>query len=127
MNFEYSQTSQDLQAKLNGFIQEHIVPVEAEFVAFQQHPKNLWKRWTKIEELNDKILTNVNLENSEEYNQLKEENHNLKNNIGVLTTYITEVQNTMKEIDIPKIDPSQLPEEKELGKGIFFKKKKLNF
>jgi acyl-CoA dehydrogenase len=54
MNFEYSQTSKDLQAKLNAFIEEHIVPVEAEFLAFQQNPKNLWKRWSKIEELKQK-------------------------------------------------------------------------
>ncbi|MFY0602904.1 MAG: acyl-CoA dehydrogenase family protein [Flavobacteriaceae bacterium] len=54
MNFEYSQKSKDLQAKLNAFIEEHIVPVEAEFHAFQQNPKNLWKRWTKTEGLKQK-------------------------------------------------------------------------
>ncbi len=54
MNFEYSQKSKELQAKLNAFIEEHIVPVEAEFQAFQQHPENLWKRWPKTEALKQK-------------------------------------------------------------------------
>jgi acyl-CoA dehydrogenase len=54
MNFEYSQKSKDLQTKLNAFIEEHIVPVEAAFHAFQQDPKNLWKRWSKTEELKQK-------------------------------------------------------------------------
>jgi acyl-CoA dehydrogenase len=54
MNFEYSQTSKNLQAKLNAFIEEHIVPVEAEFHSFQQNPENLWKRWSKTEALKQK-------------------------------------------------------------------------
>ena len=54
MNFEYSQKSKDLQEKLSAFVEEHIVPVEAEFVAFQQNPENLWKRWPKTEELKQK-------------------------------------------------------------------------
>ena len=51
MNFEYSDRSKDLQAKLNAFMEEHVVPVEAEFVAFHQDPKNRWVRWSKTEEL----------------------------------------------------------------------------
>lgn len=54
MNFEYSQKSKDLQKKLNAFIEEHIVPVEAEFISFQQNPDNLWKRWSGMEELKQK-------------------------------------------------------------------------
>ena len=54
MNFEYSQKSKDLQVKLTAFIEEHIVPVEAEFHAFQQNTENLWKRWPKTEELKQK-------------------------------------------------------------------------
>lgn len=54
MNFEYSQKSKDIQAKLNAFIEEHIVPVEAEFHAFQQNTKNHWKRWPKTEGLKQK-------------------------------------------------------------------------
>lgn len=54
MNFEYSQKSKDLQAKLNAFIETHIVPIEAEFLAFQQHPDNLWKRWPKTAALKQK-------------------------------------------------------------------------
>lgn len=54
MNFEYSQKSLELQAKLNAFIEEYIVPVEAEFHAFQQNHENLWKRWPKTEGLKQK-------------------------------------------------------------------------
>ncbi|MFY0630318.1 MAG: acyl-CoA dehydrogenase family protein [Flavobacteriaceae bacterium] len=54
MNFEYSEKSKEIQAKLNAFIQEHIVPVEAEFHAFQQNVENLWKRWPKTEGLKQK-------------------------------------------------------------------------
>lgn len=54
MNFEYSQKSKDLQAKLNAFMEEHVVPVEAEFVTFHQDPKNRWTRWSKTEELKQK-------------------------------------------------------------------------
>ena len=62
MNFEYSQKSKDLQVKLTAFIEEHIVPVEAEFHAFQQNTENLWKRWSKTEELKQKAK-NVGLWN----------------------------------------------------------------
>jgi len=54
MNFEYSQKSKDLQAKLNAFIEEHVVPLEAEFIAFHQDSKNRWTRWSKTEELKQK-------------------------------------------------------------------------
>ena len=54
MNFEYSSKSKELQAKLRAFIQEHIVPVEADYIAFQQNPDNLWKRWDGMESLKAK-------------------------------------------------------------------------
>ena len=54
MNFEYASKSKELQAKLHAFIQEHIVPVEAEYIAFQQNPENLWKRWEGMEKLKKK-------------------------------------------------------------------------
>ena len=54
MNFEYTQKSKDLQAKLNAFMEEHIVPVEDEFIAFHHDPKNRWTRWSKTEELKQK-------------------------------------------------------------------------
>lgn len=53
MNFEYSQKSKDIQDKLNAFIEEFIVPVEADFHAFHRDPVNLWKRWSKTEELKE--------------------------------------------------------------------------
>lgn len=54
MNFEYSQKSLELQTRLNAFIERYIVPVEDEFHAFQQNPENLWKRWSRTEELKQK-------------------------------------------------------------------------
>lgn len=54
MNFEHTQKSKDLQAKLNTFMEEHVVPVEDEFIAFHQDPKNRWTRWSKMEELKQK-------------------------------------------------------------------------
>ncbi len=54
MNFEYTQKSKDLQARLNTFMEEHVVPVEAEFIAFHHNPKNRWTRWSKTEELKQK-------------------------------------------------------------------------
>lgn len=54
MNFEYSQKSLELQTRLNTFIEKHIVPVEDEFHAFQQNSENLWRRWSRTEELKQK-------------------------------------------------------------------------
>ncbi len=54
MNFEYASKSKELQAKLRAFIKEYIVPVEAEYIAFQQNPENLWKRWEGMEKLKKK-------------------------------------------------------------------------
>lgn len=54
MNFEYASKSKELQAKLRAFIQEYIVSVEAEYIAFQQNPENLWKRWEGMEKLKKK-------------------------------------------------------------------------
>ena len=54
MNFEYTQKSKDLQAKLNAFMEEHVVPVEAEFIAFHHDTKNRWTRWPGTEALKQK-------------------------------------------------------------------------
>jgi len=54
MNFEYTQKSKDLQARLNAFMEEHVVPVEAEFIAFHHDSKNRWTRWPMTEELKQK-------------------------------------------------------------------------
>lgn len=54
MNFEYSRKSKELQTKLNAFVEKHIVPVEREYLDFQKDPSNLWKRWSKTEELKQK-------------------------------------------------------------------------
>ena len=54
MNFQYSQKSLELQAKLTTFIEEHIIPIEDEYLAFQSDEKNKWKRFPKIEELKQK-------------------------------------------------------------------------
>jgi acyl-CoA dehydrogenase len=54
MNFEYSNTSIEIQEKLIAFIDEHIVPIEEEFIVFQSDKNNLWKRFPKIEMLKKK-------------------------------------------------------------------------
>jgi acyl-CoA dehydrogenase len=54
MNFEYSDKSKELQYKLSTFIEEHIVPLEEEYIAFQSNTANLWKRFPKTEMLKQK-------------------------------------------------------------------------
>ena len=54
MNFEYSNKSIEIQQKLSAFIEEHIVPVEAEYIAFQADANNMWQRFPKIEMLKQK-------------------------------------------------------------------------
>lgn len=54
MNFNYTQKSLELQQKLTTFIDEHIVPIEAEYLPFQSDSQNLWKRFPKIEALKQK-------------------------------------------------------------------------
>ena len=54
MNFNYTEKSLELQQKLTTFIDEHIVPIEQEYLAFQSDPKNLWKRFPKMEALKQK-------------------------------------------------------------------------
>tara|TARA_R110002167_G_scaffold33327_14_gene107099 strand:+ start:1932 stop:3161 length:1230 start_codon:yes stop_codon:yes gene_type:complete len=54
MNFEYSDKSLALQAKLEQFIKQHIHPVQAEVEAFHHHPDNTWKKWHGLEKLKAK-------------------------------------------------------------------------
>ena len=54
MNFEYSTKSIELQQRLRAFIEEHIVPVEAAYIAFQSDPKNMWQRFPQTEMLKQK-------------------------------------------------------------------------
>jgi acyl-CoA dehydrogenase len=54
MNFEYSNKSIEIQQKLSAFIEEHIVPVEAEYIDFQSDANNMWQRFPKIEMLKQK-------------------------------------------------------------------------
>ncbi len=54
MNFEYTSKSIELQQKLSAFIEEHIVPIEAEYIAFQSEANNQWTRFPKIELLKQK-------------------------------------------------------------------------
>lgn len=54
MNFQYSEKSLQYQEKLNTFISAHILPIEAEFIAFQSDKNNLWKRFPKIEVIKEK-------------------------------------------------------------------------
>lgn len=54
MNFDYSQKSKELQQKLTAFIDEQIVPLEEEYIAFQSDVTNMWKRFPKTEMLKQK-------------------------------------------------------------------------
>ena len=54
MNFEYTPKSIELQQKLSAFIEEHIVPIEVEYIAFQSDANNQWSRFPKIELLKQK-------------------------------------------------------------------------
>ena len=54
MNFEYTPKSIELQQKLSAFIEEHIVPIEVEYIAFQSDANNQWTRFPKIELLKQK-------------------------------------------------------------------------
>ena len=54
MNFDFSNKSIEIQQKLSAFIEEHIVPVEAEYIAFQADANNMWQRFPKIEMLKQK-------------------------------------------------------------------------
>ena len=54
MNFNYSNKSIELQEKLTAFIEEHIIPIEEEYIAFQANENNKWKRFPKTEVLKQK-------------------------------------------------------------------------
>ena len=51
MNFDYSPTVQEWQAKLGSFMDAHIYPVEREYAEWVDDPQNAWKIWPKMEEL----------------------------------------------------------------------------
>ncbi|WP_036155637.1 acyl-CoA dehydrogenase family protein [Maribacter forsetii] len=54
MNFEHSEKAIALQKKVQAFVDEHILPVEAEVDAFHHHPDNAWKKWPGLEGLKQK-------------------------------------------------------------------------
>lgn len=54
MNFEHSEKAIALQQKVQAFVDEHILPVEAEVDAFHHHPDNAWKKWPGLEGLKQK-------------------------------------------------------------------------
>ncbi len=49
MNFEYTEKSKALQAKVDAFMQQHIFPLEKEYSTFIVN--NLWQNFPKLEEL----------------------------------------------------------------------------
>ncbi|MEM7368737.1 MAG: acyl-CoA dehydrogenase family protein [Bacteroidota bacterium] len=51
MNFEYSPKVQELQERLNNFMDAHIYPVEKEYAAWVHDPQHAWKIWPGLEEL----------------------------------------------------------------------------
>ncbi|WP_324026008.1 acyl-CoA dehydrogenase family protein [Maribacter sp. BPC-D8] len=54
MNFEHSEKAIALQKKVQNFVDEHILPVEAEVDAFHHNPENAWKKWPGLENLKQK-------------------------------------------------------------------------
>jgi len=54
MNFEYSKKSIELQQKLTTFIEQHIVPIEEDYIAFHGDKNNMWLRFPEIEILKQK-------------------------------------------------------------------------
>ncbi|NER16436.1 acyl-CoA dehydrogenase family protein [Spongiivirga citrea] len=54
MNFEYSDKSKELQAKLKAFMEEHILPVEQEVYEFNANPETYWKHWPGMDALKQK-------------------------------------------------------------------------
>ena len=54
MNFEYSKKSIELQQKLTTFIEQHIVPIEEDYIAFHTDKNNMWLRFPEIEILKQK-------------------------------------------------------------------------
>ncbi|MCL4155929.1 UNVERIFIED_CONTAM: hypothetical protein GTU68_028512 [Idotea baltica] len=51
MNFDYTPKVQELQAKLQQFMDTYVYPIEEEYDAWIQDPQNAWKRHPKMEEL----------------------------------------------------------------------------
>lgn len=57
MNFEYSDKSKELQARLHRFMEEYIYPNEKGWNEFHFKPENAWKNWSKLDELKELART----------------------------------------------------------------------
>ena len=53
MDFDYTEASRKLQAKLSEFMDTHLYPVEAEVNAFYQAPANRWAYWPGFDRLKE--------------------------------------------------------------------------
>jgi acyl-CoA dehydrogenase len=54
MNFAYSKKSIALQQKLTAFIEQYILPIENDYIAFHADKNNMWLRFPEIEILKEK-------------------------------------------------------------------------
>jgi acyl-CoA dehydrogenase len=54
MDFDYSQKTRDLIARLDAFMEEHVYPVEDERHDFVIDPANLWQEWPGLAALKEK-------------------------------------------------------------------------
>ena len=54
MQFEHTDKVKELIAKLEGFMDRHIYPVEREYHDFTHDQNNLWQEWPKMEALKQK-------------------------------------------------------------------------
>ena len=54
MDFDYTEASRKLQAKLSEFMDTHLYPIEADVNAFYQAPANRWAYWPGFDRLKEK-------------------------------------------------------------------------
>jgi acyl-CoA dehydrogenase len=54
MQFEHTEKTKTLIAKMEAFFDEHVYPSEEEYHAFSEDPANLWQRWPGIDKIKDK-------------------------------------------------------------------------
>lgn len=54
MNFEFTDKVKELQAQLNAFMEEHILPIEHEYDTWTQDPANAWKVHPAMADLKQK-------------------------------------------------------------------------
>lgn len=72
MNFDHSEKTKDLIARVDAFMKAHIIPVDREVHDWNHNPENRWKVWPGLEDLKTKARAEGlwNLFLPEEYGDL---------------------------------------------------------